>query len=706
MLAIYKREFRAYFHSMTGWLFLAANLFLSGLYFFALNLRYGYASIANTMYNIVFLLLITVPILTMRMMSEERRQRTDQLILTAPVSVGKIVAGKYLSAVTVFTISTGMICTYPLILSAFGTVPFGESYTAILAYYLYGCASIAIGMFVSSLTESQVIAAVLSFGALFLGYMMSSITALISSTGNLLTKVLNVLDMTTRLTDMMQGTLEMKSVLYFLSFILVFFFLTVQSIQKRRYQVSAGHLKMGAYSTGMITVVIAAAVFLNLAVEELPSRYTSFDVTSERLYSLTDATKELLAGLEEDVTIYILESEENQDMVLKQTLDRYTGLSDHIHVEYQDPVANPGFYQQYTDGNISMNSMIVESGRRYTVIDYADIYEYEYDYSSYTSTLTGYDGEGGLITSAIAYVTSDDIPTMYVLEGQDELTLSSTFQDGLSKQNVTSQSLNLLTSDGVPEDAEGPRDPGANVGYPSDDAQKLTAFLDGGGKILMTTTYTENFAESFPNLQTVLDYFGISITEGLVAENDPSMYYQQPSYLLPDVGYDAVTNGVAGERYVFMPYAQGITWEESDDITVTSLLTTSENSVSKTNLNEAQTWEWEDGDIEGPFTVAVHASRTLEDENTAELYLYTSENLFTDSANSMVADANLTLFNNTIAAMTDGGSSVSVPVKSYQALDIMVNNGTAFLLGSLLMVILPLALLLFGLFRWLERRKC
>lgn len=183
------------------------------------------------------------------------------------------------------------------------------------------------------------------------------------------------------------------------------------------------------------------------------------------------------------------------------------------------------------------------------------------------------------------------------------------------------------------------------------------------------------------------------------------MYYQQPSYLLPDVAYDTVTDGVAGGQYVFMPYAQGITWEESDDITVTSLLTTSESSVSKTNLDEAQTWEWEEGDIEGPFTVAVHASKTLDDENTAELYLYTSENLFTDSANSMVADANLTLFNNTIAAMTDGGTSVSVPVKSYQASDIMVNDGTAFLLGSVLMVILPLALLLFGLIRWLERRK-
>ena len=351
-----------------------------------------------------------------------------------------------------------------------------------------------------------------------------------------------------------------------------------------------------------------------------------------------------------------------------------------------------------------MNSMIVESDRRYTVIDYADIYEYEYDYSSYTSTLTGYDGEG-LITSAIAYVTSDDIPTMYVLEGQDELTLSTTFQDGLSKQNVTSESLNLLTADSVPAEAEGVLILAPTADISTDDAQKLIDYLDAGGRILMTTSYTDNFAESFPNLQTVLDYFGISITEGLVAENDPSMYYQQPSYLLPDVAYDTVTDGVAGGQYVFMPYAQGITWEESDDITVTSLLTTSESSVSKTNLDEAQTWEWEEGDIEGPFTVAVHASKTLDDENTAELYLYTSENLFTDSANSMVADANLTLFNNTIAAMTDGGTSVSVPVKSYQASDIMVNDGTAFLLGSLLMVILPLALLLLGLFRWLERRK-
>ena len=703
MTAIYKRELKAYFHSMTGWLFLAANIFLSGLYFFALNLRFGYSSMANTVYNILFLLLITIPLLTMRMMSEERRQKTDQLILTSPVSVGKVVWGKYLAAATIFTLSTLVIAVYPLILSRFGTVSMGESYTAVLAYYLYGLSGIAIGLFLSSVTESQVIAAVLSFGALFLGYMMSSITGLISSTGNLFTRILSVYDMTSRLEDMMQGSFALQSVLYFLTFILVFLFLTVQSVQKRRYQVSVKSLQMGAYSTGMIAVVLVAAVFLNLAAGELPSRYTTFDVTSQKLYSLTETSEELARNLTEDVTIYILQSEESQDTTLKQTLDRYMDLSGHIHVEYKDPVVNPNFYKDYTDGNIGMNSLIVVSDKRFKVINYNDIYETEMDYTTYSSNVTGYDGEGQ-ITSALAYVTSDDMPVLYTLEGQDELSLSTAFQNGLAKQNAALQSINLLTQESVPEDAQGMLILAPTSDISADDAEKLIAYLDKGGKILMTTSYMEDFAADMPNLQKVLDYFGLSIEKGLVMEGDTSMYYQQPTYLLPEVAYDTLTNGVAGQKYIFMPYAQGIRTEEKEDVSVTSLLATSASSYAKTNMNQAQTYEKEDGDVQGPFDVGVHAEKTLE-EGTAQLTLFASENLFTDSANTMVADANLTLFTNTVASMSDNEISVSVPVKSYESSIITVNDSTAFSLGSLFMLILPLGLLIAGIFVWMGRRK-
>ena len=688
MTAIYKRELKAYFCSMTGWLFLAANIFLSGLYFFALNLRFGYSSMANTVYSILFLLLITVPLLTMRMLSEERRQKTDQLILTSPVSVGKVVLGKYLAAATIFTISTLVIAVYPLILSRFGTVSFGESYTALLAYYLYGLSCIAIGLFISSVTESQVIAAVLSFGALFLGYMMNSITGLISSTGNLLTRILNVYDMTSRLENMMQGTLELKSVLYFITFTVVFLFLTVQSVQKRRYQVSVKSLQMGAYSTGMIAIVLVAAVFLNLAAGELPARFTSIDMTAEKLYSLTDTSEEFARNLSEDVTIYILQSEEKQDTTLKQTLDRYTDLSGHIRVEYKDPVVNPNFYKDYTDGNISMNSLIVVSDKRFKVINYSDIYETQVDYNTYSSTVTGYDGEGQ-ITSALAYVTSDDMPVLYTLEGQDELTLSTAFQNGLTKQNAALQSINLLTQENVPEDAQGVLIMAPVSDISSDDADKLIAYLDKGGKILMTTSYVDDFAASMPNLQKVLDYFGLSVVNGLVLEGDSSMCYQQPTYLLPEVAYDSLTNGVAGKKYIFMPYAQGITSQETEGVSITPLLTTSASSYSKTDINQAQTVNMEDGDAAGPFDVGVHAEKTLE-EGTAQLTLFTSENLFTDNANTMVADANLTLFTNVVASMSDSEVSVSVPVKSYEASVITVNDGTAFTIGSVLMLFLPL----------------
>lgn len=153
-----------------------------------------------------------------------------------------------------------------------------------------------------------------------------------------------------------------------------------------------------------------------------------------------------------------------------------------------------------------------------------------------------------------------------------------------------------------------------------------------------------------------------------------------------------------------MPYAQGIRSEEKEDVTLTPLLTSSEASYSKLNMNQAQNYEKEDGDAEGPFDVGIHAEKKLE-EGTAGLTLFTSENLFTDNANSMVADANLTLFTNTVASMSDSKESVSVPVKSYEASMITINDGTAFTLGALFMLLLPLGLLIAGILVWMERRK-
>ena len=182
MTAIYKRELKSYLTSMVGYLFIFFILVLTGIYFSAYQLSAAYPKFEYTLSAITFAFLIGVPILTMRVLAEERKQKTDQLLLTAPVSVSGIVIGKYLALVTVFAVPMAVMCTYPLIMSRFGTVEFASAYTAVLGFFLLGCANIAIGVFMSALTESQVIAAVLTFVFLFAFYMMNGISSFFSQT--------------------------------------------------------------------------------------------------------------------------------------------------------------------------------------------------------------------------------------------------------------------------------------------------------------------------------------------------------------------------------------------------------------------------------------------------------------------------------------------------------------------------------------------
>ena len=134
MRAIWKREWNACFQSVIGWLFLAATLAFYFLYFYVYNLSYGYPYISYSLNAIAFLFLVTIPVLTMRVLAEERHAKTDQLLLTAPVSIGKIVLGKYLALASVFSAAMLVICLSPLLLGRFGTVPYAESYAAVLGF--------------------------------------------------------------------------------------------------------------------------------------------------------------------------------------------------------------------------------------------------------------------------------------------------------------------------------------------------------------------------------------------------------------------------------------------------------------------------------------------------------------------------------------------------------------------------------------------
>lgn len=707
MLAIYKRELKSYFRSFVGLLFIAVTLFFVGLYFFIYNMLSGYPYFAYAVSSVVIFFLISVPVLTMRILAEEKRSKTDQLILTAPVSVGGVVMGKFLALLTIFAIPTAIISTYPLIMNHFGDIPMAEAYIAILGFFLYGMLCIAIGVLISSLTESQVISSVLTFLVLFLFYMMNSICGVISETGNLLTKLLGCFDMSTPFSNLLNGTLDVQSVVYFVSMSVLALFLAVQSIQKRRYSVSVKSFSMGAYNTAMIAIMVAIVAVVNIAIGELPATWVSIDVTTEKLYSITDQTKDYLKTVDEDVTLYVIVNKDNEDTTLGQTLQHYEDGSEYITVEYVDPNVNPRFHLQYTDSSITMNSVIVVSDKRSKVVDYNDIYvmdyEYDYTYGSYTSTVTGYDGEGQL-TSAIDYVLSDDMPKIYMTEGHGEYTFGTGVTEALGKENVEYEVVNLLNFEEIPEDAACLVINGAVQDFSEVDTEKVIRYLDKGGNVVLVVGYTE---EETPNLDKLEDYVGITVADGLIVEQNQDNYYAIPYYLLPNVDSSVYTANIYGNYYIFAPYAQGMSIdnEEAAGMSYKTFLTTSGDAFSKLDNSNMSAFDKSEGDIDGPFALGIAAEKTLEDGNVATMVLYSCEQIFTDEANSMVSGANQMMLLNTISRFVDHEVSISIPAKSYEVTYLTIPQSKAVLVGMITAVILPVGCLATGFVIWYRRRK-
>lgn len=712
MLAIFKREFKSLFWNITGWLFIGITLALFGLYFFVYNLSYGYPYISYSLSAIAFLFMVTVPILTMRVLAEEKHAKIDQLLLTAPISVGKIVLGKFLALALVYTICIGVICVAPLVLMIFGEVPLAETYVGILGFWLYGLATIAIGTFVSSLTESQVISAVVSFGLIFVGYMMSSICSVISSSGNLLTKFLGCYDLYTPLDDFFNGTLSVTGIVYYLSVIALALFLTEQMIQKRRWTISRNMISTSVFSTGMIAIVVALTVVVNLIASALPETYTQIDATSQKLYSITKDTEKYLDTLKDDVTLYVMVNKNSKDDNVDRTLQKYVSASKHVKVKYVDPNVSPTFASKYTDNDVTSNSIIVVCGDRSKVIDYnSDIYEYSYD-SSYNYSVTGYDCEGQ-VTAAIQYVTSESTTNVYELTGHDESTLSGDFSEVFQKRFMNVGSLSLLTVDAIPEDCQAIFITAPQSDLSEDDLSKLSQYLGNGGKIYLSIDYSK--WNDLTNFKKLLSDNNIETTESLLAETDRSYYYQSPFYLLPNVENTEVSSSVAGMTQVFVPYSVGLTYTGEDDSNVTSFMTTSDTTIAKAAANIAAVQSQadaaniasaQDGDTQGQYSLGMMVTN----ENGGELCVLGSAMMCTDSANQIVSGHNATLFNGIVNALvtTDDGNSdnaVVIAAKDYTVSNLTVSANAMLVYGILWGIFMPIALIIIGIIVWARRRK-
>ena len=233
MFAIFKRELKAYFTSPLGYVFLAIFYAFSGLFFYIFSLSVGSTDISSVFLMMFIVLMVFVPLLTMRLLSEDKKQKTDQLILTAPVSLLSIVMGKFLAAYAIFAIGVAVMPVYGFVMSTFATVSWLPIWGNTVGLLLLGGIFVSIGLFISSLTENQMIAAI---GGFFINLMILLMKTLKSALPNgFLQDVLSSISVYSRYSEITSGIFSLSSLIFFVSVIFIFLFLTVRVLEKRRW---------------------------------------------------------------------------------------------------------------------------------------------------------------------------------------------------------------------------------------------------------------------------------------------------------------------------------------------------------------------------------------------------------------------------------------------------------------------------------------
>ncbi len=476
--------------------------------------------------------------------------------------------------------------------------------------------------------------------------------------------------------------------------------------------------KMGAYSAFLTLVVIAFVIVVNLMIGELPTTVTKFDTSSLKLYTLTNSTIDIVEGLTEDVTMYYIAQNGTEDINIEEMLNRYSSYSNRIKVRKIDPTSNPGFSEKYTD-DLSNNSVIVESAKRSSVVTNEEIYTKQYtEEDIYNYYMTGmepsgttyFNGEGAL-TTAIDYVTAEDLPVLYIVTGHGEANISETVLADAKAENILTEELALLTVTEIPADAGAVMINAPTTDISETERDVLLTYLDLGGKMILVTDY-ESFSDAkMPNLAAVAKAWGLQAQSGLLMEGNANNFMQYPFYLLPNVNAesDVAMNLNSTNITTILPFAHGISKVAETDKFVEGVLTTSADAFViadlEARINEfidsetpEKAYEKQDGDAAGTFFVAASA----EDTTTGGKLLWVSSSFFISDE---FYSYNGELFMSALTMLCEKSSSISILGKAMQIQSLAVSSAAAAFWGAVLILLLPVGTVVLGLVIWNRRRK-
>lgn len=472
----------------------------------------------------------------------------------------------------------------------------------------------------------------------------------------------------------------------------------------------------GAYSVGLTVLVVAVVIVFNLIVGQIPEAYRNIDVSSTKIYEISDTSTDLLESLDQDVDMKVLAVKDETDERITTFLSKYAALSDRIHVKWIDPVLHPSALTEY---DASENTIIVsceETGKS-TTVSFDDILvldEYSYYYYGSTS-YTEFDGEGQL-TSAVNYVTSDVDKTIYVTSGHGESSLSDTVTDLIGKNSYTLEETNLLMATSVPEDCDLLLMNAPTADVSEDEAAMIREYLTGGGNVMILLGETN--ATELTNLADIMKEYGMEPVEGYIA--DPSRSYQGKSYyIFPELSvYGDMAEGISSQMALLInTHGMTLTDAARDTIAVTAFMTSSDQAYAVTEDSQeegsyvfgavaTETITTDSGDSDDTESEETDESDSSEEEESVE------STLTVIAAGSLIDEVvtdtfpqleNTQIFMNAVTSNFEGVQNLSIEAKSLSVTYNTVQHAGLF---SLLMIFgIPAVVLIGGFVVWFRRRK-
>lgn len=453
---------------------------------------------------------------------------------------------------------------------------------------------------------------------------------------------------------------------------------------------SGRKFRNGVYTSLISAVVIVIILVANMLFSKMNLQ---IDLSNQGMYTLTDETTGMIDKMGDDITIYYLVQSGNEVDQFKNIVKEYDASSDKITVINKDPILNPGFAAKYVDDTVQENSFIVydKTNKRAKYIDYEDMLIQETNQTTYQPEITGIDVEGEL-TSAIQYVTSKDLPKMYIVEGHGETETGETFTSTMDKMNVDVDQLATLSSDSIPEDCDILFINSPTSDFSDTETTMIKDFLTAGGKAILTLDY---LSKELKNFNSILEYYGIEMVEGVTLEGNANMHISNyPNYLTPNVKTHVITDLAYNNAVpVVMLNASGLLISDTKRSTLSlePILTTSDESYAKVDLESANTAK-EDADIAGPFNVGLLATDTYNDV-TSNVVVYSSAYAFTEDTATY---GNSDLLTGTVGYLVGNNDLLSIPTKSLASAHIYPSEQQAMMLAGMTVVVIPVIILIIG----------